>query len=99
MPFADGVFDHVICSHVLEHVPDPGAVIEEMIRVARSGYIEVPLAASSKNLEFPSHPLLCRLDRSTTPPTQVFEAKPTPHFDTHIPAHLTTTRMPQGLEA
>src|SRR6188768_2734862 len=27
MPFADGAFDYTICSNLLEHVPDPGAVI------------------------------------------------------------------------
>src|SRR3546814_368048 len=98
MPFADGVFDHVICSHVLEHVPDPGAVIEEMMRVARSGYIEVPLAASSKIIDFPSHLWWCRLDRSTTPPTLVFEAKTTPYFDAEIQDHLTRTGLAQGMD-
>ncbi len=62
MPFADGAFDYVVCSHVLEHVVDPTAVVAEMARVAKAGYIEVPEAASAKILDFPSHLWWCRLD-------------------------------------
>lgn len=61
LPFATGAFDHVICSHVLEHVADPARVIAELTRVARSGYLEVPQAASAKILDFPSHLWWCRL--------------------------------------
>ena len=42
LPFADGAFDYVICSHVLEHVEDPARLITELERVARRGYIETP---------------------------------------------------------
>jgi SAM-dependent methyltransferase len=65
MPFADGAFDYVLCSHVLEHVVDPAAVAAEMQRVARAGYIEVPEAASAKILDFPSHLWWCRLAETT----------------------------------
>lgn len=41
-PFADGEFDYVICSHVIEHVEDVEAFCAEMFRVARRGYIEFP---------------------------------------------------------
>tara|TARA_R110002073_G_scaffold186197_7_gene344782 strand:- start:1299 stop:2018 length:720 start_codon:yes stop_codon:yes gene_type:complete len=37
LPFADGSFDVVICSEVLEHVPDPDAALAEIVRVTRPG--------------------------------------------------------------
>ena len=45
-PFNDNEFDYVICSHVLEHVPekDIDQFINEMQRVAKAGYIEYPNA-------------------------------------------------------
>ena len=42
LPFADKVFDYVICAHVLEHVEDPKQLIAELMRVANRGYIETP---------------------------------------------------------
>jgi SAM-dependent methyltransferase len=41
-PFADKTFDYVICSHVLEHVPDVPFFLSELMRVAKSGYLEFP---------------------------------------------------------
>jgi 2-polyprenyl-3-methyl-5-hydroxy-6-metoxy-1,4-benzoquinol methylase len=41
-PFADGAFDYVICSHVLEHVEDVPAFVGELTRVAPRGYLEFP---------------------------------------------------------
>jgi SAM-dependent methyltransferase len=37
LPFADGSFDRVIASEVLEHIPDDGAALEELARVLRKG--------------------------------------------------------------
>lgn len=37
LPFADGSFDVVYSSNVLEHVPEPWAMADEMIRVAKPG--------------------------------------------------------------
>ncbi len=45
LPFDDASFDLVLCSHVLEHVPDDGAAISELFRVVRPGgvaLIQVP---------------------------------------------------------
>ena len=42
-PFPDKSFDYVICSHVLEHVPDVEHFLSEIFRVAKRGYFEYPL--------------------------------------------------------
>jgi SAM-dependent methyltransferase len=42
LPFKDKEFDYVICSHVLEHVPDPFKLKAEIERVGKAGYIELP---------------------------------------------------------
>lgn len=42
MPFKDNEFDYVISCHVMEHVDDPAAFMDELSRVGKRGYIEVP---------------------------------------------------------
>lgn len=37
LPFADAAFDRVICSEVLEHIPDDVAAMAELARVLRPG--------------------------------------------------------------
>ncbi len=44
LPFKNKSFDFVIASHVLEHTSHPRLFIEEMMRVGKAGYIEVPEA-------------------------------------------------------
>lgn len=44
LPFRDDSFDFVIASHVLEHSEDPARFLDEIQRVAKAGYIEVPNA-------------------------------------------------------
>jgi len=39
LPFEDGLFDKVVCSEVLEHVPDDSAAVSEFIRVLKPGGI------------------------------------------------------------
>lgn len=41
-PFRDGQFDFAICVTTLEDVRDPIWVCQELARVARAGYVEVP---------------------------------------------------------
>jgi 2-polyprenyl-3-methyl-5-hydroxy-6-metoxy-1,4-benzoquinol methylase len=49
LPFPNSCFDLVICFDVLEHVPDPEAVIVEMLRVLKSEGRVIFYAVSSKN--------------------------------------------------
>jgi SAM-dependent methyltransferase len=37
LPFADGIFDRIIASEVLEHIPDDVAALDELARVLRPG--------------------------------------------------------------
>lgn len=39
LPFADEYFDKVICSEVLEHIPDYEPVLKELVRVLKTGGI------------------------------------------------------------
>jgi SAM-dependent methyltransferase len=43
LPFADGAYELGLLSHVLEHVPDPAALLAEVARVCRAVVLEVPL--------------------------------------------------------
>lgn len=60
LPFKDKVFDFVIASHVLEHSTDPRAFLQELQRVARAGYIEVPNAFFDRICPYPDHRLEIR---------------------------------------
>ncbi|MCB0970763.1 MAG: class I SAM-dependent methyltransferase [Acidimicrobiales bacterium] len=37
LPFADGTFDAIICSEVMEHIPDDSAAARELARVLKPG--------------------------------------------------------------
>ena len=41
LPFAADTFDRIICSEVLEHVPDPDAVLAEISRILKPGGVFV----------------------------------------------------------
>ena len=46
LPAADGAYELGVVSHVLEHVPDPAALLAEIARVCRATLVEVPLEAN-----------------------------------------------------
>jgi SAM-dependent methyltransferase len=52
LPYEDKSFDFVFCSHVLEHLDDPGQAIRELNRIASSGYVEVPTRLSDVMFNF-----------------------------------------------
>lgn len=37
LPFKEGTFSHIILQNVLEHTPNPGTLLKEMLRVLRPG--------------------------------------------------------------
>jgi SAM-dependent methyltransferase len=57
MELADGSFDLILCSHVLEHVPDDGAAMSELRRVLAPGGLALvltPYRADRPTYEDPS---------------------------------------------
>ena len=55
MPFGENEFDYVICSHVLEHVPDVEPFVSELSRVAKAGYLEFPTIYYDYVYNIPEH--------------------------------------------
>ncbi len=93
MPFADGAFDYVICSHVLEHVPDPSAVIAELTRVARAGYIEVPEAAPRQADRLPHPPVVVPAGPDRRNADAGVHRQDAPYFDAEIDDYLRRTGL------
>lgn len=55
IPYEDNYFDFILCSHVLEHVPDDNKALSELYRVLKPGgtaLILVPLNGVSYNLPY-----------------------------------------------
>jgi len=55
MPFKDRIFHFSFCSHLLEHVERPELVLKEIMRISKSGYIEVPNGMVESIRPFHSH--------------------------------------------
>jgi len=55
LPFAEGSFDYIIASHVLEHVDKPEKFLGELARVGKRGYIETPSEISELMIDKPYH--------------------------------------------
>ena len=55
LPFKDNTFDFAIASYVFEHSKNPELFIEEMQRVAKRGFIEVPDAFRERFTNVPHH--------------------------------------------
>ena len=51
-PFPDDHFDFVVCSHTLEDVRDPIRTCQEISRVGRAGYVEVPSRLEEQSYGF-----------------------------------------------
>jgi SAM-dependent methyltransferase len=54
-PFENDAFDYVICSHVLEHVPDIPFFLSEIFRVSKMGYFEFPTIYYDYIFNIPEH--------------------------------------------
>ncbi len=55
LPFRDGVADAVLCTEVLEHCPNPEAVLREIGRVLRPGGVLVLTTPMCWNLHYEPH--------------------------------------------
>src|SRR5262245_17651010 len=69
LPFADARFDVVLCTEVLEHVPDPAVVISELIRVAAPGARVIISIPNERNIDLAKRvlrrtPVLSRMLRT-----------------------------------
>ncbi len=53
-PFKNKEFDFVYCAHVLEHVDSPAKACEELMRIAKRGYIETPTRMLDTMMNFTS---------------------------------------------
>jgi SAM-dependent methyltransferase len=83
LPFPDGNFDGVVLSHVIEHVVRPLRLVDESLRVLKTGgwlYVECP---SDRSLWLPSMPFKLEESRSLN------------FFDD--PTHVGRPQTPQSL--
>lgn len=55
LPFASESFDNLLCTEVLEHVPEPGHGLDELYRVLRPGGRALVTVPMSWNLHYQPH--------------------------------------------
>ncbi len=55
LPFRDGVFSYIICSHILEHMDDPPQFVRELVRTGKAGYIGSPSEVAERMFHWSFH--------------------------------------------
>jgi SAM-dependent methyltransferase len=55
LPFREGAFAYIICSHILEHMDDPPQFVRELERVGEAGYIGSPSEIAERLFHWSFH--------------------------------------------
>jgi hypothetical protein len=97
-PFADKQFDFAICSHTLEDVRDPIWICDELNRIAKAGYIEVPSRLEEQTYGFQGpwtgwshHRWLIDVDSTRRHMTFVHKSGVVERQDSHFPPEFRNT--------
>jgi SAM-dependent methyltransferase len=85
-PFPDKAFDFVFCSHLLEHMDNPAALLTELQRISKRGYIETPSLIYEKLWGWEFHRWFVSLEGERL----VIEAKDGPVFDADLQGWFST---------
>jgi SAM-dependent methyltransferase/glycosyltransferase involved in cell wall biosynthesis len=83
LPFEGASFEHAVCSEVLEHVEEPGAVLEEIFRVLAPGgtlVVTVPLGV----LPHPDHKRVFYPEALSALLDPLFECEPVELLERHL---------------
>jgi hypothetical protein len=55
LPFRNGAFAYIICSHILEHMDDPPQFVGELQRIGKAGYIGSPSEIAERMFHWSFH--------------------------------------------
>ncbi len=55
LPFCEGAFAYIICSHILEHMDDPPQFVRELQRIGKAGYIGSPSEIAERMFHWSFH--------------------------------------------